>query len=219
VRPKLWLVAGPNGAGKTTIVQATPIQRVLPGVRIWNPDVLARELLESRGFPGFPSAALDEQRAAFFEAAEMVASLLDDCVSRSVPVGVETVLSTDKYKPLVERVLAAGGFVGLIYVFLRSPELACERVAQRVLEGGHDVPEDKIRSRWSRSLANLAWFAARASRFFVFDNSDSHPNNRPLLIDYGAHGTLLKLSNEASPRITQVLAQFPHGPAVGKTPS
>lgn len=46
---------------------------------------------------------------------------------------------------------------------------------QRVLDGGHDVPEDKIHDRWHRSMGNLPWFAARADRLIVADNSGSEP--------------------------------------------
>jgi len=155
VRPKLWLIAGPNGAGKSTVVQSPGFERVLPGVNVWNPDSIARELLQARGYSGFADAPIDEQLQAFVRAAEMIAGMLDECVTRCIPVGVETVLSTGKYKPLIERVLAVSGFFGLIYICLQSPELACERVAQRVLEGGHAVPDDKTRNRWHRSLANL----------------------------------------------------------------
>ena len=59
----------------------------------------------------------------------------------------------------------------LVYVTTVSPDLNVERVRQRVLSGGHDVPEDRIRSRWDRSMINLTWFAQRADRALVLDNS------------------------------------------------
>jgi predicted ABC-type ATPase len=209
VRPKLWLVAGPNGAGKSTVVQAAPIQRLLPGIAFWDPDALALRQLQDRGFAGFGDAPEQEQSRAFIAAADRVTSILNECVASGMPVGVETVLSTDKYKPLVESVLAAGGVFGLIYVSLRSADLAAERVARRVRAGGHDVPVDRIRARWSRSLANLGWFAERASQFFVFDNSDSDPNVAPTLVAYGSQGTIHRMLPAVTPDLAAALAGLP----------
>lgn len=189
-RPPLWIVAGPNGAGKSTIVQAEPIQRVLANVTFFNPDSVAQTILRSVGFDSFREAPGELQRDASLWAANFVEAVVEDFVRRADPVGVETVLSTVKYQPLVERVLAASGFFGFIYIALRSPDLAVERIQQRVREGGHSVPVDKVRSRWSRSLTNFPWFVSRASQFFVFDNSDSNPHTAPKLIAYGSFGVV-----------------------------
>ncbi|HRI49822.1 MAG TPA: hypothetical protein PLW65_06535 [Pseudomonadota bacterium] len=59
----------------------------------------------------------------------------------------------------------------LVYVTTESPDINVKRVAVRVAKGGHDVPEDKIRKRWRESMDNLPWFAARADRLVVADNS------------------------------------------------
>lgn len=90
-------------------------------------------------------------------------------------VGVETVLSTDKYRPLVEAAKALGFEICLIYVVLRSPELNVERVLIRVERGGHPVPAEKITSRYHRSLAQLPWFLEAADRAWAFDNSGAAP--------------------------------------------
>jgi predicted ABC-type ATPase len=70
-------------------------------------------------------------------------------------------------------------------VTLRSPKLAVKRVKQRFEAGGHDVPEDKIRERWVRSLANLLTFLPMADSFTVWDNSTDATTEEPpiLLID------------------------------------
>lgn len=189
-RPELWIIAGPNGAGKTTLVQSHPIASLLPGVMFLNPDDIARGLLVRRGYVGFGDAPEPAAQEAFLAAANVVETELQAGLRRGEAAGVETVLSSDKYRPLVELVHQQGGFVGLIYIALASPELACHRVARRVRFGGHDVPVDKIHSRWHRSLANLAWFAARASAFWVFDNSDENPDVPPRLVAAGRRGAL-----------------------------
>ena len=58
---------------------------------------------------------------------------------------------------------------------LRSPNLNVERVRLRVLRGGHNVPEDKVRSRYANSLAQLPWFLEAADRAHIFDNSGAVP--------------------------------------------
>lgn len=90
-------------------------------------------------------------------------------------MGVETVLSTDKYRRLVEEAKRRGLEFRLIYVLLDSPDRNVERVRLRVAKGGHDVPEDRIRARYERSLAQLPWFFDRADRAWVFDNSAATP--------------------------------------------
>ena len=194
--PTLWIVAGPNGAGKTTCTQRRPITALLPGVRFLNPDDVSREKLVQQGFAGFGDAPSEVRQAAFLESADEVFAELTRAINASESVGVETVLSTDKYQTSVESVRKAGGFVGLIYVALSSPALACERVAARVRRGGHDVPADKIKSRWGRSLDNLPWFAKHATAFWVFDNSDSDPNLPPLLAARGRFGAVEFLAEE-----------------------
>lgn len=203
--PELWIVAGPNGAGKTTAVQKAPINGVLPGVTFLNPDDRTLLKLRAAGYQGFADAPPDVQRRFFFEAADEVSAELDVALGRAEKVGVETVLSSDKYDALVEKVLAASGIVGLIYVALSSPDLARERVAARVRRGGHGVPDDKIVQRWQRSLDRLAWFAARASVFMVYDNSDSDPAASPRLLASGAGGSIHFQAADVFPAMAQAL--------------
>jgi len=63
----------------------------------------------------------------------------------------------------------------LIFVMLASPDLNVERVRLRVMEGGHDVPEDKIRDRWVKSIRQLPWFLDQADQAAIFDNSGAAP--------------------------------------------
>ena len=204
--PEFWIIAGPNGAGKSTFVQAEPLGRLLPHVRFLNPDDLARERLTAAGWRGFADAPAAEQRAAFLAAAEAVAAQTDFVLARGEAAGVETVLSTDKYRVAVERVRDAAGFVGLIYIGLATPQLACARVSRRAGEGGHAVPPEKIAARWHRSLAHLPWFAKRASAFWIFDNSNEDPVIPPLLAAHGADGHVNFLASSAPAWVRTALA-------------
>ena len=90
-------------------------------------------------------------------------------------IGVETVLSTPKYRGMVEKAKRRGFEIRLIYVIVDSVETQIERVRLRVRKGGHDVPEDKIRSRRARSLEQLGWFFGQADYALVYDNSSAEP--------------------------------------------
>jgi len=201
-RAALWIIGGPNGAGKTTLASHPRFRRLLRGVRLLNPDELALEKLRATGRRGLHDATADELRRCFIEAAETIERELRAALAQREAIGVESVLSTRKYCPLVEEVAAAGGFFGLIYIALKNPELARERVARRVAQGGHDVPTEKLAARWSRSVENLGWFASRATRFWVVDNSDSTPGITPKLIAIGGAGRIETLDADAIPEIT-----------------
>jgi predicted ABC-type ATPase len=102
--PELWIVAGPNGAGKTTCVQKEPISGLLPGVRFLNPDDRTLTKLRGAGYGGFADAPLDVQSRLFIESADEVLLDLQADVAAGEPVGVETVLSSGKYRSLVDHV-------------------------------------------------------------------------------------------------------------------
>ena len=93
---------------------------------------------------------------------------------------IETVLSTDKYREIVLRARERGFQFLFVYVLLGSVGEAIERVKIRVSRGGHDVPIDKIRARWPRSLANLKWFWSEATQAYIFFNGDRV--EEPLLV-------------------------------------
>lgn len=90
-------------------------------------------------------------------------------------IGVETVLSTAKYRRLVTLAKSLSFRIQLVYVILDAPERNVERVAIRVTKGGHDVAKAKIIERYWRSLDQLPWFLAEADSAFVFDNSKAAP--------------------------------------------
>ena len=207
--PQLWIVAGPNGAGKTTSVQKEPIASILPRVSFFNPDDRTLQKLRTAGFEGFADAPFEIQTRLFIESANEVFKELEIVLDSGQSVGVETVLSSEKYRPLVETVNERDGIFGLIYVALSSPEISKERIAARVKRGGHGVPEDKIALRWQRSLDYLPWFARRATAFWVVDNSDSNPAIAPKLLSSGKNGRLEFLASDAFPEMKAALASLP----------
>ena len=157
-RPILVALAGPNGAGKTSFYGA----HLSPaGLRLVNADALAR--------------ALD---VSAYEAAAVAAKLREALVQQHESFVFETVFSDpvgDK-RAFLRRAAAAGYTVVLVFIGLASVELSEERVAMRVLQGGHDVPSDKLKSRFGRTLENLRHAIRELPHVLVLDNSDlAHP--------------------------------------------
>jgi len=176
-RPKLWIVAGPNGSGKSTLYDTTLIDDFGRSVWIINPDLLTQRIVDQENL-----ARQDANR----EAVERIMAWLEASLRTHQTVGVETVLSTDKYRRLVEAARSAGFEICLIYVMLRSADLNVERVKVRVAHGGHDVPRDKIVARFQRSLDQLPWFLDHSDRAYIFDNSGAEPRLVAEKLDDGA---------------------------------
>ena len=153
-RPIIVALAGPNGAGKTTFY-GSHLEAV--GLRFVNADALAREL----EIDAYEAAELaDRLRNALVEARE---SFVFETVF-SDPVGAKL--------EFLKRASALGYTVVLCFIGLESPELSDERVAMRVLQGGHDVPTEKLIARYPRTLENLAQAICELPHVLVFDNSD-----------------------------------------------
>lgn len=139
-----------------------------PSGSIWiiNPDDLARRIGDQEQM---------DLVAANLEAVRRIETWLSASIDAHQTIGVETVLSTPKYRRLVEQARRRGFSVNLIYVFLESADLNVERVAIRVQKGGHAVPEDKIRDRRRRSFEQFGWFFDQADVVDVYDNSGATP--------------------------------------------
>lgn len=90
-----------------------------------------------------------------FEAGRIMLHRIDELLETKVDFAFETTLSTKSYRHRVERAQKLGYMVTLVFLWLPSKELAVQRVAERVLEGGHDIPEDVIRRRYTRGIKNL----------------------------------------------------------------
>lgn len=152
--PLLICLAGSNGAGKSTFYEAHLKPSGLPFV---NADVLAREF---------------ELRP--YEAASLATEIRTALFAQRRSFLFETVFS-DPADDKVNFLLAAadaGYTVELLFIGISSPEVSVNRIAQRVIEGGHDVPREKIASRFSRTLKNLQTAMAKLPSVHVLDNDD-----------------------------------------------
>lgn len=165
--PSLWIIAGANGSGKSSAYGKVAIDAPQGSIWIINPDELSKRIAEQEGLAIDPDANL--------EAVKRIEDWLYASVQAHQTVGVETVLSSPKYRKLVDRAHLRGFRVRLIYVVLETADLNVERVRIRVAKGGHAVLEDKIRARRVRSFEQLGWFFDHADWADIYDNSGAEP--------------------------------------------
>jgi predicted ABC-type ATPase len=163
--PELVLVAGPNGSGKTTITEAYLAERFPSWPRL-NADQLLVDLLAE-----WRQSKSTDRPPGPLDAARRIDETAFTLAALGAPFILETVLSSDKYRRLIRVARSHEMVFRLVYVTTETSRINVGRVAMRVEDGGHGVPEDRIHSRWERSMDNLAWFAARADRLVVWDNS------------------------------------------------
>ena len=151
-RPIFWIIAGPNGSGKTSAYEDLKIETSARSIWIINPDLLSARIAQTERL---------SLAKANLAAVRRIEAWLETSIGAYQTVGVETVLSTPKYRRLVKAAKAREFEFRLTYVILDSPDRNVERVKIRVRKGGHGVPETKIRERYDRSLRQLPWFLAK----------------------------------------------------------
>jgi predicted ABC-type ATPase len=193
-RPIFWIVAGPNGSGKSSVYEDADIEAFARSVWIINPDLLTARIQQVEGLP---------LRAANLQAVQRIEAWLEASIRAHQTVGVETVLSTDKYRRLVVAAKSLLFEVRLTYVILATPEQSIDRVRLRVAKGGHDVAKDRIVARYVRSLEQLPWFLERADQASIFDNSGASPQ----LIGQKKAGTIV-LDPDALPQIVEAVKKI-----------
>ena len=196
-RPVFLVIGGPNGSGKSSAYENARVEFDSRTVWIVNPDLLASRIRDVESLP---------LEAANLEAVRRIERWLEASIQTHSSVGVETVLSTPKYRRLVEMAKRIGFEFWLLYVVLDTPALNVERVRLRVLKGGHAVPEDKIVERFGRSLGQLPWFLGEAERASLYDNSGAQPR----LVGRKSDGEI-RLDRSAPRVLTDALAGFSGG--------
>jgi len=153
-RPVVVALAGSNGAGKSTFFHAHLADT---GLRFVNADDLAVAM-----------------GLGAYEAAEIAASLRAGLVGQRESFVFETVLSDPVGAKVSELVETGRNGMHVVMVFIRvdSPETSKQRVAMRVMQGGHDVPDEKIEARFQRTLANLERAIEALPVVIIFDNTN-----------------------------------------------
>lgn len=138
----LYIIAGCNGAGKTS-ASISILPQILDCKEFVNADEIARGLS-----PFNPESVA-------IEAGRLMLQRINVLLEGDNSFSIETTLSTKSYKSLIQRAKEKGFYIQLLFFWLPSPEYAEKRVAQRVREGGHNIPTDVIHRRYWAGIKNL----------------------------------------------------------------
>lgn len=158
--PKLYIIAGCNGAGKTT-ASFTILPEILGCKEFINADEIAK------GLSPF------QPESVAVQAGRIMLARMDELLQKGETFAFETTLATKSYKQKIEWAQANGYEVTLLFFWLDSPNIAKERVAQRVAEGGHNIPLETIERRYYNGIANLfAIYIDMVDICYIFDNSE-----------------------------------------------
>lgn len=155
-KKQLWLLAGGNGAGKSTFYRT----RLEPlGMAFINADVLAKQV--------FPNEA--EERS--YEAAKIAESMRLELLTEGRSFCFETVFSHPSKIDFIAKAKALGYEIVLVYIHLETTALNQARVSQRVSEGGHHVPDEKVISRIPIVIKNIKQVLPLCDFSYILDNS------------------------------------------------
>ena len=175
----MFMIAGPNGAGKSTLYET----RIKTGALapFINADVIQRDELR------------DPSMEASYKAAEMAETRRREYLQQGKSFVSESTFSHPPKLSLITDALQAGFRVVMYHVNLRSPELSVYRVAYRFKNGGHDVPESKIRERFARNPELIRQAVMQADKAFIYDNSTL--GRPPMLVMEFTKGKVVRVSD------------------------
>ena len=169
-QPSVIVLAGPNGAGKSTAAPAL-LHGTLGVTEFVNADVIAQGL-----------SAFDPASVAM-TAGRIMLSRLKELAEQRVSFSFETTLASRTFAPWLRGLIAAGYSFRLVFLWLPSADVAVARVAERVKMGGHGVPEETIRRRYGKGIANFfTLYRPLVKSWHVYDNSHA---SGPRAIAYG----------------------------------
>ena len=156
-RPTLTFVAGANGSGKTTLTRwSSEFFREIP---VLDPDTIGKTL-QSAATAAFPIAG-----------ARQVLKSASEHLRKTESFAIETTLAGKNYLRMMLEARTAGFEIVLVYIGTNKVEINLARIRNRVLAGGHNVPEEDVRRRYRRSFENLPIAISRADHTILFDNS------------------------------------------------
>lgn len=190
-KKQLWILVGGNGAGKSTFYKTRLQPKGLPFI---NADIIAKEL-----FPDSP-----EEHS--YDAAILAEEQRNRLLLEGRSFCFETVFSHPSKIDFVAKAKAYGYEINLVFIHLNNPSLNKARVLQRVKEGGHNVPDDKIEGRIPRVLDNVQKAISLCDQVLILDNSSLDNPFKPMAV---VTHSQCKIYNPEETWLMEVLSQLP----------
>jgi len=190
--PHLIIIAGPNGAGKSTAAPAL-LKDALHMDNFVNADVIAQGL-----------CAYQPEKAAI-QAGRIMLSRIHTLANEGANFAFETTLASRSFATWIPKLKKQGYQFHLVFLWLKTVDLAIYRVQERIKNGGHSVPEETIRRRYQSGLKNFFnLYTELADSWQLFDNSDSNlfliasntKKNGTIIKDIEIWEKLLEISRE-----------------------
>jgi len=197
LKPSLIIIAGPNGSGKTSLTSQLLKHEWIEGCVYINPDNIAKEEF---GDWNLASAVLSGAKRA--------TELRYQCLDNKESLIFETVFSAEEKVDFLITAKEKGFFIRLFFVGTNHPSINASRVARRVMEGGHEVPIQKIISRFSKSILNCEVVARLVDRLYVYDNSQDF--TEPTLLFRASNGILRKEYRNVNEWAVGIFRQLSH---------
>lgn len=151
LKPEIIVFAGPNGSGKSTITKL---------IKVIEPYINADDIKKFN-------------HCSDLEAAEQAERMREDLLCKGKSFTFETVMSTDRNLKLLVKAKEQGYFIRTIYVLTSDPQINISRIGLRAFRGDHDVPDDKVISRYNRALALIPNVVEISDICHIYDNSDT----------------------------------------------
>ena len=177
---RIFMISGPNGAGKTTTAMDL-LPDLLDCEEYVNADAIAAGLS-----PFKPEATA-------IQAGRLMLQRIHELAEQNKDFAFETTMASRSFLPFLQQCKGNGYTVHLLFLWLHSPELALKRVASRVLNGGHHVPDEFVLRRYISGLKNFfKLYIPIANTWILYDNS----SRRPVLIAQKATEQSLEIIDE-----------------------
>ena len=182
------MLAGPNGAGKSTIYEY--IVRYKFNAPFINADHIQKEELDDQSMQGA------------YQAAKIAARRRQHHLQNKLSFVSESTFSHPSKLDLIHQAKQADFRIVLYHINVKTPELSIARVASRVNQGGHNVPEEKILARYARNQALIKQAVLLADVGFIYDNSAL--NQQPVLCLTLRHGTVIHRADKLPSWVKQL---------------
>ena len=193
-KPVLIVIAGPNGSGKTSTTRLVIKHEWAEQCVYINPDEIAQSKFGDWNDVN-----------AVRQAVEYCETWREQLLQERKDFIFETVLSSEGKVDFLKRAKEAGYFIRMFFICTESPTINAARIANRVMEGGHDVPIKKIISRYEKAIINAIKVAGFADRAYFYDNSIENQNAQ--LLFRTIDGKLAKQYADTLPQWTETIIE------------